>query len=398
MAAMNSGTSDWALIEPLLDEGMETLDETDRSAILLRYFQNKSLREVGETLGTNEDAAQKRVGRAVERLREFFTKRGVTIGVGGLVAVISAHAVQAAPAGLAAAISFAAVITGTTVATATTTATITKAIAMTAIQKTLITATIVAAVGTGIYEARQASTFRNEVESLKQRQAPLAAQVEQLARERDDATRQVAALRDDNERLTHDTTELLKLRSEISRLRSDSQTLAQLKMTGSTNAINNSENALRSVKPWQLREPRRVNEFENVGRETPEAAAETVLWAAYYRPRDIADMVLLPPDLAKDEYSRTTIAEQLAKEIVRGTEAIQGESKQVWLDGGNKTTFNSPQQPDGKTYQYNNVLLFRLTGRPDVNDPGKDHFNDMVFAKIDGMWKLVIPGLSPEIE
>ena len=99
MAAMNSGTSDWSLIEPLLDEAMEALDETDRAAVLLRYFQNKSLREVGVTLGTSDDAAQKRVSRAVDRLREFFTKRGVTVGASGLVVVIAANAVQAAPAG-----------------------------------------------------------------------------------------------------------------------------------------------------------------------------------------------------------------------------------------------------------------------------------------------------------
>ncbi len=104
IAAMNA-TSDWNQIEPLLDEGMDSLEETDRTALLLRYFDNKSLREVGETLGTTDDAAQKRVSRAVERLREFFTKRGVAVGAGGLVAVISANAVQAAPAGMAVAIS-----------------------------------------------------------------------------------------------------------------------------------------------------------------------------------------------------------------------------------------------------------------------------------------------------
>src|SRR3989442_517729 len=48
MTDMNSSTSDWPRIEPLLDEGMEALDESDRSAILLRYFENKSLREVGQ--------------------------------------------------------------------------------------------------------------------------------------------------------------------------------------------------------------------------------------------------------------------------------------------------------------------------------------------------------------
>src|SRR5207302_10640116 len=109
----------WADIEPLLDEAMESLDETDRTAVLLRYFENKSLREVGQTLGTSEDAAQKRVSRAVERLREFFSKRGVPVGASGLVVVLSANAVQAAPVGLATSVSITAATTALSTATAT---------------------------------------------------------------------------------------------------------------------------------------------------------------------------------------------------------------------------------------------------------------------------------------
>ena len=106
---MNPTSSDWTLVEPLLEEAMEALDEKDRGAILLRYFENKSLREVGQVLRTSEDAAQKRVSRAVEQLREFFAKRGVTVGASGLVVFISANAVQAAPPGLAGTISSAAI-------------------------------------------------------------------------------------------------------------------------------------------------------------------------------------------------------------------------------------------------------------------------------------------------
>src|SRR6185312_8055841 len=111
MAAMNT-TADWPHIEPLLDEAMEALDETDRTAILLRYSENKSLREVGQSLGTSDDAAQKRVSRAVEQLREFFSKRGIAIAASGLALLISANAVQAAPVALTATIATAA-ITGT---------------------------------------------------------------------------------------------------------------------------------------------------------------------------------------------------------------------------------------------------------------------------------------------
>ncbi len=105
MNAMNATAADWTHIEPLLEEAMHALDETDRAAVLLRYFENKSLREVGQALGATENAAQKRLTRAVEQLRGFFAQHGVTIGASGLVVVISANAVQAAPAGLAVTIS-----------------------------------------------------------------------------------------------------------------------------------------------------------------------------------------------------------------------------------------------------------------------------------------------------
>jgi RNA polymerase sigma factor (sigma-70 family) len=151
MNAMNNPASDWTHVEPFLDEAMESLDDTDRAAVLLRYFENKSLREVGQTLGTSDDTAQKRVSRAVERLREFFFKRGVTVGASGLVVVLSANAVQAAPAGLAGTIATA----GATLAGTTLSATAVKIIVMTTLQKSIIAAFIAAAVGTGLYEARQ---------------------------------------------------------------------------------------------------------------------------------------------------------------------------------------------------------------------------------------------------
>ena len=93
--------ANWEHIAPHLDEALSELSEPDRDAVLLRYFKNHDLRTVGATLGISDDAAQKRVSRAVERLREFFAKRGVTVSAGGLAVVISANAVQAAPVGLA---------------------------------------------------------------------------------------------------------------------------------------------------------------------------------------------------------------------------------------------------------------------------------------------------------
>ena len=172
--------SGWEHIAPHLDAALGELSEPDRDALLLRYFERKSAHEMAQTLGISDEAAQKRVSRAVERLREFFAKRGITVGASGLVVVISANAVQAAPVGLAVTISTAAALAGTTLA-ATTTATAIKTIAMTTLQKTLVTATVAALAGAGIYEAIQHSKLRRENESQQQQSAQLKLESESLS-------------------------------------------------------------------------------------------------------------------------------------------------------------------------------------------------------------------------
>ena len=106
---------DWEKLRPVLDDAMHELKETDREAILLRYFENRPFAEVGAKLGLNENAARMRVERALEKLRAVFAKRGVTTAT-ALASVISANAVQLAPANLAATLttaSIAAAGTGT---------------------------------------------------------------------------------------------------------------------------------------------------------------------------------------------------------------------------------------------------------------------------------------------
>jgi len=88
---------------------MLRLGEKDRNAIVLRYFENKNLREVGAALGASEDSARVRINRALEKLRKFFTKRGVMLSAAVIATAVSANSVQAAPMGLAATISAATV-------------------------------------------------------------------------------------------------------------------------------------------------------------------------------------------------------------------------------------------------------------------------------------------------
>jgi RNA polymerase sigma factor (sigma-70 family) len=221
MTNMNSNSSEWTAIEPLLDEAMEALDGSDRTAILLRYFEDKSLREVGRTLGTSEDAAQKRVSRALDQLREFFSKRGQTVGVGGLAAVISANAAQSAPAGLKAAILACAAFSGAG-APIVGTVEITKALAMTTLHKALIGATLAAAVGTGLYQARRASALQEQVQALWRQSVPADGQNDPLRRQLDEANRQLFALQAQNEKLRRDAADVLRLRGEVARFRDNS--------------------------------------------------------------------------------------------------------------------------------------------------------------------------------
>lgn len=212
MNTVNATADDWTQIAPLLDEAMAALDETDRTAVLLRYFENQSLREVGSNLGISDDAAQKRVSRAVERLREFFSKRKLTVGAAGLAALISANSVQSAPIGLAAIIS-STVLAGTAQTSALIAAT--KTIAMTTLQKSIIVAALASVAGTGLYAAHQNAQLRGQIEKLQRQQAPLAEQVQRLAESLANATNENAALKTENERLRSDAAELLRLRGEV---------------------------------------------------------------------------------------------------------------------------------------------------------------------------------------
>jgi hypothetical protein len=97
---------------------MTRLGQHDHDALVLRYFENRSLEEVGQAMGIGERAAQKRISRALEKLRRVFGKNGVKATAAIIAGAISTHSVQAAPAGLAATISSTA-IQGTTVAAST---------------------------------------------------------------------------------------------------------------------------------------------------------------------------------------------------------------------------------------------------------------------------------------
>lgn len=103
LTAMSATESeqDWEQLRPALDEALAELPTADRDAVLLRYFKRCELRAVGEMLGLSEDAARKRVSRALDKLHSMLLRRGITLSVAALAATLGVHAVTATPVGLA---------------------------------------------------------------------------------------------------------------------------------------------------------------------------------------------------------------------------------------------------------------------------------------------------------
>jgi RNA polymerase sigma factor (sigma-70 family) len=194
--------TEWQKISPTLDDAMHELKETDRDAILFRYFENRQFAEVGAKLGLNENAARMRVERALEKLRTIFGKRGITIAT-AFASVISANAIQTAPANLAATLT-----TASIAAAGTGTFTLLKIMTVTKL-KLAVSAIIVAGAATAFVVQQQTQNkLRAENESLTQ-------QIAQLQTDNENFSNRVAEIGDTKKLSDDQFNELLKLRGEV---------------------------------------------------------------------------------------------------------------------------------------------------------------------------------------
>ena len=100
LAGASGGDVDWNKVSPELEWAVDGLREKDRAAVLLRFYRQMSFAEVGQSLGISEEAARKRVGRALENLRGVLAKKGVVAGVAALGVLMMENVTAAAPAGL----------------------------------------------------------------------------------------------------------------------------------------------------------------------------------------------------------------------------------------------------------------------------------------------------------
>jgi RNA polymerase sigma factor (sigma-70 family) len=223
MRALDDNTSPaWEQIAPYLDEGLNQLSVDDRDALVLRFLRHQDFRAVGAALGISEDAAQKRVSRALDKLRGVLSRRGVALTAVALTSVLATQTVTAAPAGLAAGVTTASLAAGAKTGT---TLSLLKFMATAKLKAGIVTAIVLASVVTPLVLHQKAEArLRVQEEVVRQRTdqlVKLQPENERLSKLLEEA-KTSAALTEDQRR------ELLKLRGEVGRLRDDAQKLAKI--------------------------------------------------------------------------------------------------------------------------------------------------------------------------
>ena len=248
-----------AQLAPVLDEAIDQLSPEDRTAILLRFFEKRDFRSVGEAMGSSENAAQKRVSRALEELRVLLKHRGVALSTTALAAVLTTEAMAVAPPGLAA------IAAGAAIANASTgsgfTGAFVKVLAAAKLQTAVVAALVIISVTAPILVQLQAQA------RLRETEARLRLQSVQLAKLMAD----IQALSDllartDNPSVLASTQfrELLRLRGEVGRLRNQEKELTQLGSTVATNADSASREALWAQRLDHLKEWLETNPSEKI--------------------------------------------------------------------------------------------------------------------------------------
>lgn len=194
---------DWRRLQPRIEDALDDLGQADREAVLLRFYEAKPFAEIGASLQVSEDAARRRVERALDKLRVLLARRGVTSTAAALALALNGNAAVIAP------VAFATTVAGSATAGAGVAVGWSLFATMSAAKTTAAVAGAIAfaAVGTAIYQARQAGLTetaliqaRADASGLHARLAVLEGDLlrEKQGRQaaEDDASRLLSAIRD----------------------------------------------------------------------------------------------------------------------------------------------------------------------------------------------------------
>jgi RNA polymerase sigma factor (sigma-70 family) len=177
----------WQQVRPVLDDALHELNAADREAVVLRFLEDRPLREVGARLGLNENAARMRVDRALDKLRGQLARRGITSTASGLAAALAIGVLTPAPAALAGTIASTALASG--VAVGSTTLALMKLMSMSTVKVSVIGALVVAGLAVPAWQQTRLLGAQAENAQLRARATALRTQATELAALRHEAER-----------------------------------------------------------------------------------------------------------------------------------------------------------------------------------------------------------------
>jgi RNA polymerase sigma factor (sigma-70 family) len=344
-----AGQVEWSRLRPVLDEVLNELQDDDRHALLLRFFEQQSLAQVGIALGLAEDAARKRTARALEELRGGLARRGIHSTTEALAGSFASHVTVLAPLGLAVTIATAAAAGGavTGVAAATGTLTALKLLTMTKLQLTFIGAIVVAGVVTPLVIQHQTAV------RLRQENSGLLLQLNERDRVATENERRLAEANRQQSPVDA-SPELLRLRGEVGVLRQQKQELsrllAQKTATSHTDAFEPSAS-------WR-----------DSGMATPEAAANTFAWAARTgNTSRLSEVLIVPPGVGTNNEEFLVAMSLILHPAVAKIEGSRVVSTDNSVEGE-------------ITYLFQNQLV-----------DGNTEMSPLTLKQVDGNWKVELP-------
>jgi RNA polymerase sigma factor (sigma-70 family) len=207
-------------IRPVLDQVMGELNDGDRDAVMLRFFEGRPFSDIGGKLRLTEDAARMRVDRALDKLRERLVQRGVTSTTAVLATTLANQAAVSAPAGLAAA------VTGTALSGAAMSGVTAVFMSMTKLQIGIVVGLLAAGAGGIVVQEQANASLTRELEALRN---PSQAEVQLLA---------------ENQRLRKIAAELAEYRddsAEMERLHDEAGAIADRARTAANQKIRNAQ-------------------------------------------------------------------------------------------------------------------------------------------------------------
>jgi RNA polymerase sigma factor (sigma-70 family) len=364
----DTSAAEWDRLRPAVDDALASLNDTDRAAVILRFFEGRSFGEIGTALAVREDAARMRVDRALTKLQAIFKRRGIDSTATALGLALATQATAAVPLGLAGTITTAAVagvaLSGGTVA----------AITFMSTLKIAAGVALVAAAGIGVTGYYRANATARET----------SAQVQHL-------NESIAQLRSENAALVDKSrasqAEADRLRAELAAARTPAAIAKPV--------VASKPDASVSTRPFTLLAGLKPAEsFANAGRATPKAAFETMSWAT--TGGDVAvitEMMVLPADtrqkleslfasLPEEARAKYGSSEQLLAALLANTTPAAGAQVMTERSGIHATGYD-PALTNDPNYR-------TLHTQTQYND-GRVREGDTVLQQMPDGWHVVYP-------